>query len=632
MPQQGQIVPSWKHPHEMVVINNNTWFLDVTAEREYYSVRSVHVFMSPKGEDRKAIQLTHPNNFKEEFGIGDFNLHGQPYLSAYSFLERNDSVLGYFIRITAPDAQYSHMVVLAKVKPVAASGGDKGSLEIYYETVQLPEFKELDVAKSLIDGMKEDTPDSEGFYTYPVMLIYAKGRGVYGDQLRVRLTKETTLDRENNFLNYRLDVYEMEEYLRLKNTIKGSLNFDAVNQSTSVFMEDLNKSIKIGGKVNFEIFHENLEEIYELYLDTVDPDIIVPFEQFDFFYGKTKIELKDIQGFKILDETTQPNAVAFDTATGVALAGGSDGLFARAKTPAEKIVREAAIEDEYIKVFEGKYDKIILSKRRTPQELFFDANYPEAVKYQIISWLKSRGDGYGHIDAGHLGTVTDAIAWGEQFYNIGDRLYSKHFQTYEVRDPFTQKHVRVTFPYFLATNLPTHFENAGKHIPFAADRTYLTGHVENSVVPDIDADDEVSKELLYELRINYLETLSENVYFRGTQSTSDIGETRDHWSDLNEENNMYILLEYKRRIEDYCFTLRYNFAEPENREIFTKRARAMFENDIGVRVRDVNVYFEMSPWEEERSILHCYLAVTFKSLVKRTVIEIDVNSRVSAAA
>lgn len=631
MPQLSQIVPQWKQPHEMVVINNNTWFLDVTAEQEYYSVRSVHVFMSPKGQDRKVVKLTHPNNFTEEFGVGEFNIHGQPYFSAQGFLERNDSVLGYFIRVTAPDAQYSHMVVVAKVRVTAQTDPalNDGKMEIYYEVVQLSEFKDYDLARTEIDMLLEDTPDAEGFLTYPIMLIYARGRGAYGDQIRTRITKETMLDRENDFLNYRFDVYEMEEYLVAKNTVKGSIYSNALDGKTSVYIEDTAKDIKVGGKVNLEIFQENLQAIYDIYVEEVNPDVIVPLEQFDFLFGSLKAEpTNQIPNVTILTQADMPNAVIFNSADGIPLMGGTDGIFGKMKTPAERLVREAAIEDEYIKVFEGKYDKTIMSKRRTPQELFFDANYPEAVKYQIISWLKTRGDSYGHIDAGIIGTITDAVAWGEQFYNIGDRLYSKHCQSYEVRDPFTFKPIRVTFPYFLATNLPTHFENAGKHIPFAADRTYLTGHIENSVKPDIDADDMESKELLYELRVNYLETLNENVYFRGTQSTSDIGETRNHFSDLNEENNMYILLEYKRKIENFAFTIRYNFAEPENREVFTKRARAMFENDIGVRVRDVDVYFDMTPWEEERSILHCYLAVTFKTLVKRTLIEIDVNSRV----
>jgi len=45
-------------------------------------------------------------------------------------------------------------------------------------------------------------------------------------------------------------------------------------------------------------------------------------------------------------------------------------------------------------------------------------------------------------------------------------------------------------------------------------------------------------------------------------------------------------------------------------------------------VRDADVSFAMNKWEEERSILHCYLWVIFKTINKRQIIEIDINKRV----
>ena len=35
----------------------------------------------------------------------------------------------------------------------------------------------------------------------------------------------------------------------------------------------------------------------------------------------------------------------------------------------------------------------------------------------------------------------------------------------------------------------------------------------------------------------------------------------------------------------------------------------------------------MNAWEAERSIMHCYVAIQFRTLNKRTIIEIDVNKR-----
>lgn len=636
MPQMTQIVPLWQHPHEMVVINNNTWFLDTTAEQEIdYSVRSIIPMLASKGQDRKLISFTQVSNFTEEFGIGDFKLHGQPYFNGYEFLRNNSSVLGYFMRVTAPDATFAHAVIVAKVKATPGTPADAvtgtaaipGNLEVYYSAVYLDTFTELDEVMTRVDQLTDTNPDSDGFATYPVALIYTRGRGEYGNNMRFRITKDSSLDKENAFLNYRFDAFEMEESLKLKNSVKGSLYEDAISAAKSIFLEELNNDIEIGGKTFIKTLQGNLETIHDLYVETVNPDVVVPLEQFDFLFGLTKIDMDPIPGLTI-STSTQDNAIIFDGAEGISLQKGSDGIFGRARTPGEQIIREAAIEDAYVAAFRGQYDRGILSKRRTPQELFFDANYPETVKYEIITWLTSRGDGYGHLDAGVISTLDEAIAWGERFYNLGDRLYGKNFQSHEILNPFTNKKIRVTYTHHLASNLPTHIDKAGNEQPFAASRSYLNGHVKNSVLPDLDGDDSQTKEVLYELRMNYLETLAENVYYRGTQSTSDIGATRNHWSDLNEENNMYVLLDFKRRLENYCRDQRYNFAEEEDRARFTREAKIIFENDIGIKASSIEVEFNANPWEQERSILHCVLAVTFKSLVKRSIIEIDVNSRV----
>lgn len=623
MPQPVQIVPNFRHPHNMVVINNNTWFDDSVAEAQYYGVSSVFVINSPKGEDRTIVPISRPTHYTEEFGVGTFNVHGQPYYNAYNFLSNNNDVLAYVMRVTAEDAAYSHVVIVANVRPDAANG----KFEVYFEAIYLDDVRDHDELIRRAKALREDdTPDADGFFKYPVFFLRSSGRGVYGDNFRFRMYKETNMDEENNYLNYRMDVYEMEEYLKLKDAVKGSIYEEAIELFTTLYMQDTLNDFE-RGKVKMYSFQENLEDIYNLYVETVQPSVQVPYEQFDFFYGLDK-EYDPIEGYTVYGPTFHDNAITLESAEGIVLSNGSDGIFAVQRTEAEKQAREAAIEDAYIKAFTGEFDRKILFKRQTPQTLFFDACYPEAVKYEIINWLINRHDGYGHLDVGLINTITDAIGWGEKLYNLGHITYGKSFQSYEVRDPFTNKKIRVTYPHFLAGNLPTHYMKAGEHIAYAAADAPLLGHVPRSVKPDLDADDSESKEALYILRMNYLETLAENVYQRGTQSTSDIGAKRTSWSDLNEENNVYVLLEYKRMLEKYVNTLTYDFAEAEDRAQFTSDCKRMLEPDIGVKVRSVNVRFDMTPWEEERSILHCYLEIVFKTMVKRSIIEIDVNPRV----
>ena len=43
------------------------------------------------------------------------------------------------------------------------------------------------------------------------------------------------------------------------------------------------------------------------------------------------------------------------------------------------------------------------------------------------------------------------------------------------------------------------------------------------------------------------------------------------------------------------------------------------------QVRSIDAYFDKSDWESERNILHLYVTLVHKDLVRVTIIEIDVN-------
>ena len=58
-----------------------------------------------------------------------------------------------------------------------------------------------------------------------------------------------------------------------------------------------------------------------------------------------------------------------------------------------------------------------------------------------------------------------------------------------------------------------------------------------------------------------------------------------------------------------------------------RSALMKFADWIGRKVYSFTISFDMNTWEAERSILHCYVAVQFRTLNKRTIIEIDVNKR-----
>ena len=81
-------------------------------------------------------------------------------------------------------------------------------------------------------------------------------------------------------------------------------------------------------------------------------------------------------------------------------------------------------------------------------------------------------------------------------------------------------------------------------------------------------------------------------------------------------------------LEDLTYSLTYNFASAEDRARYTEDATRLLEPFKNGKVSNLEVFFDMTAWEEERSILHCYLAITYRGIAKRGIIEIDVNKRV----
>jgi hypothetical protein len=245
------------------------------------------------------------------------------------------------------------------------------------------------------------------------------------------------------------------------------------------------------------------------------------------------------------------------------------------------------------------------------------------VKRELIALAVKRYDAQCFIDGGILSTTTEALAWGATVSTLSDRIIDKSFQHYKIRDPFTGKTIPVTITFLYALLLPNHILGFGAQTPFVGERSLLVGNVKNTLLPLVDADDLDIKEELYKLRLNYYQTVGEHRYVRGTQSTAQAAT-----SDLSEVNNMLVLLEIKREIEDLISTLEYNFAEPEDRQRFTDAADRAISKYRGLKVREAIVDFRMSQYEEDRQILHCYLSVVFKTMAKRSIVEIDVNRRV----
>jgi len=613
LPAIGQIIPKYTHPHTETFINDNTVFEEIVSEPES-GIRFINVFASAKGRDGVVLKKKTYTDYIEEYGKPNYKLFGQPGYMPYASLRTFQAECNC-MRIMPEDAAYANVVILAKVK-VDTSVVNSPKLLIRHQAVSLVGLTDAAELSVKVELLKDTDPDEDDWLTYPLFGVYVLGRGIYGNTLRIRMSASPQADIDNGYKNYRFEILDSDGGLVRKELFTGSLFTDALVGSNTLFIEELINDSETGSnKIGFYVSDNSLSEILDMYNTSVAPDANLTLQTFDIITARsmTATTLSDIVISKTVDD------VSLDDVSGILLSGGTDGSFS---IDADAGTRETAIDDAYIKAFTE--NKVLLSKRRTPADLILDANYSDDVKRALISFITKRYDAYGFIDGGILETPTDAISWAESMASLSDRVFSKECNHYYIKDPFSGKSIPMTITYFYASQLPLHFKTNGNNIPFQGEKyAKLTGFVKNSLKPVIDADDDDIKEEIYNLKVNYFECIAENTFIRGVQGTS-----QNVWSDLSEEHNMHVLLELKRKVEALVASKSYNFAEKEDRVEFTEIAERIFSPYRGKKVREIEIYFDMNPFEEERSILHCYMAVIYKTIAKRGIIEIDINKRV----
>lgn len=316
----------------------------------------------------------------------------------------------------------------------------------------------------------------------------------------------------------------------------------------------------------------------------------------------------------------------FGSTKGVVLDGGTEGDF-DPSTPKE--TKDAAITKCYCSAYDGTLDRRILTARRIPANALWDANYPFAVKETMANLALLRNDAICYLDTGidYDAYTSEVVHHLINKYSIFDsKLISKNLQHYTTKESTTGKRVKVSITYFLAPQYSYNVGENGIHIPFVKANAQLSGHVKDSLCPTIEDYESELKETLYTNRFNYFETLDENVFQRATQSTSQMAET-----DLMEESNTTILYTIKRMIEKDIQQNLYNFADQSIRSSFASYEKAVFSGWVGDKILALDIEFKSNQWESEHSILHCYLAITFRGLEKRAIVEIDINKRTYTA-
>ena len=687
-------------PHTEVNIYDQS---QITVQRASVTdgTRMLFVFQSPRGEDGKLTSVKTVDELVAKFGMGDIKNYGQPLLNCRRALSTG-VVTAYCLRIAAPDATRANMYVYAAYKMVDVQIGedDDGTpitqqvLSVRFYTASELQVVEPDGETVTKNGMiniktlgskaEELMPEApEGYKMVYLMAIASKGRGAYGNNLGIRIANNTRADRENDYKNYYLQVYESDSLIE-ENAV--SFYDNAITDTTTLFADSVINDPDTGSaNISIVTNPAGFEEIVNVYktnvLDTLTDEELETYatsiglsnlkdefnaedpwnvlkgymnltaEDFDFFLGVNKnlfnkvtvANRSAIYRYQVEASGTAEGVVALTDLTGVDMQGGTDGLFDATKHNASDI--ETAINEAYEYAFDpneipnekteeyttkgymASVDKNIYSKTRYPVDLILDANYAYAIKNAIASLCVKRGDCMAGLDLCTGMTTSEDILTRLNLIDSATANRNCFVEGYEmqIRDPISRKIVPVSATYWLAGAYPTNFDqNNGKHIPLAGGSygtIEMDEMVKNSIFPIFDeAMDSAMMEQLANYRVNYAQINPKSVVIRAMQSTR-----QDILSALSECNNMFILMDIKRDCETLCGQYSYNFLETTDLSRFNRDAEQLLTKYSQAQVRSITATFSSTDAEQEQGILHLTIELSHKRLIKTAIVDIYVN-------
>ena len=247
MPVKYQIIPQHniRRPAIETHINDNTEVVESYGSGGGNVTAGLFVFTSPKGRDREIITIKNGlAEFIDEYGVGGYSVYGQPYMNAYAAAKAatTSNAMLHCLRVTADDAAYSTATLIAKYKV------DGGNMSIQYvvkpSDADLTNLDELDSCCTV-----DSTEDATGYSAVKLFTIAYRGRGVYGKNVRFRITTDKTNDKNNNFKNYNFQIYRNETLLEQVENFNVAFVPDAVYSGASIYAEDVINDTDGGSEV-----------------------------------------------------------------------------------------------------------------------------------------------------------------------------------------------------------------------------------------------------------------------------------------------------------------------------------------------------------------------------------------------
>lgn len=577
--------------------------------------------------------------------------------------------------------------VSSEEKPVLASTATVDEYKLFTEAVQALYTAETTVETSA-DAKKQNDIAAKvdadiikySWQQIPFMAMISTGRGIYGDALGVRLSNHPRADKSNIYKNYYFRVFEGST--PIEGPTRVTLTEESISGTQSFFIEEIVNGINDNGarNVRVNVNKSALSTLFNAYAAYAAPaGSSITQDSFDPILGINKIKAGSrsqnwekfaeattadvaLTNFEIVDYDMSDEDIQFNRTLGIPLTNGSDGAFALSNPDRDKYIRAA-----YYDAFTGATDPDILSKTKFPLDAVFDAAFPfgyimsasdpnrpkyqRSIKCALANLVEQRyEDCFCFLDLGTDKTsvtgsmeydANDGFTTKEQAYDYADELndaakwwtYSIDAYYGKIRDPYNKKIVTVSSTYNLIVNYPKLWKaHGGKHIPYAGSKYgVIDQFIPGTVFPTFDVDlDAAILDRLVDQHVNYAQIDAKGNIIRGSQTTRypEIGDALTI-SNLSEINNALIILDIKKDAIKLVADYAYNFNEASDISRFNQDASRIVTKYASAQVRSISASFSRTDEEAELGILHLYITVVHKALVKINLIDIDVNRAVN---
>lgn len=292
MAQATQIVPKFSFPYVETHINDYTTVTNTDVDYGVMEpvVSYIFPFVSSKGIDNKFIKYHGKASIIKAYGNSNWKKYGQPLMQVLNIANSLNSEI-WCMRVMPENATYAHNVVSvhyrgdtadnvteahnrrfrikfvkspAQTKKVVTD--DESATSEEYEDAKIIKPSDLQLARYV--NANAGTLDDEGYSIEPgVFTFRSAGRGVYGNNYRVRASQNIAYEKEYGIKFYDFEVLSNENALTKESTYTGSMVVSQKYEATTMINDVLDDTPTGTAPVFLNVDEDGVDNIYAAYVD-----------------------------------------------------------------------------------------------------------------------------------------------------------------------------------------------------------------------------------------------------------------------------------------------------------------------------------------------------------------------------